>query len=382
MAPELRKRKSKEGGISAAKPASKGKVDTLATKRKAADDSSPVAAKKSKSTKDESQLKNAKADRSVKTKISKSVKESKKDKSEAENEDETLQSSDNERDDAQALANIVDSDDEDAAADTSVQFQEGQDVGEIPKASKDLLKPSNSVDGERGVVYVGRLPHGFYEHEMRSYFSQFGKIERLRMSRNKKTGASKHFAFIEFASAAVASVVAKTMDNYLLFGRILKVKVVPKSQIHDDLWKGSNRRFKKVPMNKMAGNHLKKPLSESTWTQKITKEEQKRNQRAKKLQEMGYNFEGPKIKSIDEATSEPLAIEGDDSETPKAIEAAPTADATETETAKKEAKDSSKNSPEDELAVEEPSKASKQDAAKSSKKGKKSSKAKSKKVAA
>ena len=104
--------------------------------------------------------------------------------------------------------------------------------------------------------------------------------------------------------------------------------------------------------------------------------------RTKKLQEMGYNFEGPEIKSIDEATSEPLAIEGDDSETPKAIEAAPTADATETETAKKEAKDSSKNSPEDELAVEEPSKASKQDAAKSSKKGKKSSKAKSKKVAA
>ncbi|KAI2779204.1 hypothetical protein F4815DRAFT_474494 [Daldinia loculata] len=371
MAPELRKRKSKEAGISAAKPAakpaSKGKADTLATKRKAADDASPIAAKKSKSIKEDSQLKKGKTDRSVKAKLSKSAKENKKDESEVANEDETLQSSDDERDNAQALANIVDSDEEDAVVDTSAQFQEGQDVGEIPQASKELLKSSSSEDGERGVVYVGRLPHGFYEHEMRSYFSQFGKIEKLRMSRNKKTGASKHFAFIEFASAAVAGIVSKTMDNYLLFGRILKVKVVPKSQIHDDLWKGSNRRFKKVPLNKMVGNHLKKPLTESTWTQKITKEEQKRNKRAKKLQGMGYDFEGPKIKSVDEAASDPPALEGVDSEVPKAIEAVPGTDAAEAEPAEEEAKEDSHNSPEDELAVKEPAKASKKGKKKSSK---------------
>ncbi|KAI8960506.1 hypothetical protein F5Y11DRAFT_329796 [Daldinia sp. FL1419] len=381
MAPELRKRKPKEAAISAAKPvakpAPKKKADTQATKRKAADDASPVAAKKSKSTKDESQLKKTKADRSVKTKISKSVKESKKEESEAKSEDEAQKSSDDEPDNAQALANIVDSDEEDTAADTSVQFHEGQDVGEIPQASKELLKSSKADDGERGVVYVGRLPHGFYEHEMRSYFSQFGEIEKLRMSRNKKTGASKHFAFIEFASAPVAEIVAKTMDNYLLFGRILKVKVVPKSQVHDDLWKGSNKRFKKLPLNKMAGNQLKKPLSESTWTQKITKEEHKRNQRAKKLQGMGYEFEGPKIKSVEEAASEPLALEGADSEAPKAIEAAPEANPVE-----KETEDNSDKSPEEELAAKGPAKADKQDAPKSNKKGKKTSKAKAKKVAA
>ncbi|KAF3070921.1 hypothetical protein GL218_00410 [Daldinia childiae] len=370
MAPELRKRKSKEASISAAKPTakptSKGKADTLATKRKAADDESPIAAKKTKSIKDDSKLKKAKTGRSVKTKLSKSTKESEKDESEVANEDETLLSSDDERDNAQALANIVDSDEEDAMVDTSAQFQEGQDVGEIPQASKELLKSSSSKDGERGVVYVGRLPHGFYEHEMRSYFSQFGKIEKLRMSRNKKTGASKHFAFIEFASAPVAEIVSKTMDNYLLFGRVLKVKVVPQSQIHADLWKGSNRRFKKVPLNKMVGNHLKKPLTESTWTQKITKEEQKRSQRAKKLQDMGYEFEGPKIKSVDEAASDPPALEGVDNEVPKAIEAVPGTDTAETELAE-EAKDDSHNSPEDELAVKEPAKASKKGKKKSSK---------------
>lgn len=196
---------------------------------------------------------------------------------------------------------------------------------------------------------------------MRSYFSQFGQIEKLRMSRNKKTGASRHFAFIEFASAPVAEIVAKTMDNYLLFGRILKVKVVPKSQIHQDIWKGSNRRFKKVPWNKMAGNHLKKPLTESTWTQKITKEEQKRNKRAEKLLDMGYDFEAPKIKSVDDVTKDSPALEGADGETPKAIEEAPTADVVEAQAA-------------EEQVTKEPVKAAKSGAAKSSKKGKKTKK--------
>ena len=51
----------------------------------------------------------------------------------------------------------------------------------------------------------------------RSYFSQFGKILRLRLSRSKRTGASKHFAFLEFEDAAVAEVVQKTMVR-CLFG--------------------------------------------------------------------------------------------------------------------------------------------------------------------
>lgn len=39
---------------------------------------------------------------------------------------------------------------------------------------------------EKGVLYLGRIPHGFYEEEMKAYFSQFGDISRLRLARNKK----------------------------------------------------------------------------------------------------------------------------------------------------------------------------------------------------
>jgi nucleolar protein 15 len=33
---------------------------------------------------------------------------------------------------------------------------------------------------------------------MKAYFGQFGEVTRLRLSRNKKTGKSKHYAYVEF----------------------------------------------------------------------------------------------------------------------------------------------------------------------------------------
>lgn len=38
----------------------------------------------------------------------------------------------------------------------------------------------------RGVIYVGRLPHGFYETQLKEYFSQFGTVTKVHVSRNKK----------------------------------------------------------------------------------------------------------------------------------------------------------------------------------------------------
>ncbi|KAI0601868.1 hypothetical protein F4775DRAFT_604779 [Biscogniauxia sp. FL1348] len=297
-----------------------------ARKTKAAEDASPVASKKTKATKEDGRSKNSKSSRLATTE--KKAQRDTKDEDEDEDEDEFGGVSDDEKDEALALAKVIDSDNEDAAEDSAGTFQEGQDVGKAPDVSNELSKASKSKDGKGGVVYVGRIPHGFYEYEMKSYFSQFGTITRLRMSRNKQ-GASKHFAFIEFAEAIVAEIVVKTMDNcmlkyiYLLFGHILKVKLVPESGVHENLWKGANKRFKKIPWNKMAGSQLKKPRTESAWTEKISKEERRRNERAKKLQDIGYDFDGPKLKAVDDATREPAVLEGGDEDVPKAIEATP-----------------------------------------------------------
>ncbi|KAJ1472134.1 hypothetical protein T484DRAFT_1841577 [Baffinella frigidus] len=38
----------------------------------------------------------------------------------------------------------------------------------------------------RGVIELSRIPFGFYEDEQFQYFSQFGKVTRLRLSMSKK----------------------------------------------------------------------------------------------------------------------------------------------------------------------------------------------------
>lgn len=135
---------------------------------------------------------------------------------------------------------------------------------------------------------------------MKAYFSQFGDITHLRLSRNKVTGRSKHYAFIEFASSAVADIVAKTMDKYLLFGHLLQVRRIPAEQVHAQLWKGEGRRFKVMPRNKIEGGLLNKAKTRETWEKKVAKETKKREKQAAKLKEIGYEFDMPALKSVDD----------------------------------------------------------------------------------
>ena len=131
---------------------------------------------------------------------------------------------------------------------------------------------------------------------MRAYFSQFGDINHVRLSRNKKTGRSKHYAFLEFASGEVAKIVADTMNNYLLFGSILKCSVVPKEQVHPNLWIGADKRFKSVPWAKLEGRKLAEPKGRSEWDKKVEKENARREKKAAELkQKMGYEVELPTV---------------------------------------------------------------------------------------
>lgn len=140
---------------------------------------------------------------------------------------------------------------------------------------------------------------------MRAYFSQFGDISRLRLSRNRTTGKSKHYAFIEFTSSSVAKVVAATMQNYLMFGHILKCMYIPKDKVHADMWKGANRRFKKTPWNQIEKRRLDAGKSRDGWSKAISKENSKRTKKAEKMKALGYEYEIPKLKSVEEV---PVAL--------------------------------------------------------------------------
>ncbi|GAB6032021.1 hypothetical protein CHUAL_010393 [Chamberlinius hualienensis] len=89
-----------------------------------------------------------------------------------------------------------------------------------------------SKQPKNGVVYVGHIPYGFFEDQMRGYFSQFGEVRRLRLSRSKTTGKSRGYAFVQFEDDDVAKIAAETMNNYLMFERLLKCEYIPPERVH------------------------------------------------------------------------------------------------------------------------------------------------------
>ncbi|KAF2266609.1 hypothetical protein CC78DRAFT_491467 [Lojkania enalia] len=200
-----------------------------------------------------------------------------------------------------------DKDDDDPAEDVGFNSKMkpyiGKDVkNELVKASKNEDKP--------GVVFVGRIPHGFFEPQMKKYFSQFGTVTRLRLSRNKKTGASKHYAFIEFASEEVADIVARTMDKYLLFGHILQCSVIPAEQVHENLFEGSNYRFKTMPRNQIAGREMARGVEREVWQKRIKNEDKRREAKKKKLKaDFGYEYAAPALKTVDDVPKKCTTLE-------------------------------------------------------------------------
>ncbi|CAN8067297.1 unnamed protein product [Agarophyton chilense] len=136
-----------------------------------------------------------------------------------------------------------------------------------------LAKPDRAVDP--GVLYLGHIPHGFYEKEMMSYFSQFGEVLRVRLSRSVRTGRSRGYAFIEFAHKEVAEIAADAMDGYIMHKQKLVARFVPSEKVHAETFKGANRTFRHIPWSQIERrnmlNHAKDPVKLATRSKRILK---------------------------------------------------------------------------------------------------------------
>ena len=131
-----------------------------------------------------------------------------------------------------------------------------------------------SKDGQSNVLYIGHLPHGFFEKQMREFFSQFGTVTNVRLSRSKKTAKSKGYAFLQFQSVEVASIAAEAMDGYHMFGQKLVVKALNKADVHPEIFNGANRVFKRIPWREIEAKRHNKDLN--------PEEERKRSSRSRR----------------------------------------------------------------------------------------------------
>jgi nucleolar protein 15 len=94
------------------------------------------------------------------------------------------------------------------------------------------------------VMYVGHIPYGFHERQLEAFFGQFGEVSRVKLARSKRTGGSRHFAFVEFRRLHVAKVVVEAMNGYIMFRRRLVCAIVPPEKCHDRMWSVSRKIVK------------------------------------------------------------------------------------------------------------------------------------------
>ncbi|KAK0055876.1 MKI67 FHA domain-interacting nucleolar phosphoprotein [Biomphalaria pfeifferi] len=155
-------------------------------------------------------------------------------------------------------------------------------------------------DRKPGVIYIGHMPHGFCEKELQAYFSQFGKVLNVKVSRSTKNGHAKGYAFVKFKYAAVAKTVAETCHNYLFFNKLLKCQYRPLEEVHPRTfvsypWKPDMKR-------KRQHNNGKSEGKLSTSLKVYTK---KQEGKLKKLKEIGLDIKLSDILDVPKSRESP-----------------------------------------------------------------------------
>lgn len=72
-------------------------------------------------------------------------------------------------------------------------------------------------------IYVGNLSYDITEEELRLAFEQFGEVESVNIIKDKFSGQSKGFGFLEMRSKAEGQSAINDLNGKEIKGRTLKV---------------------------------------------------------------------------------------------------------------------------------------------------------------
>ena len=173
---------------------------------------------------------------------------------------------------------------------------------EIKQKSKKVREIQNeegiSSQPTSGVVYVGHLPWGFIDSTLKKYFSQFGTITRIISPKSSKTGRSVGYAFIEFEDEETARIAAKTMNNYILFEKILKCSFVEDKKKYDRIFLKWKKKFEFEERYKKHCEKLSKPKSKAQIKEMIQGLLDREEQRREKMKDLGIKYEYKGFKEI------------------------------------------------------------------------------------
>ena len=74
-------------------------------------------------------------------------------------------------------------------------------------------------------LYVGNLPYRIDEDSLRQLFTPYGTVETSKVIKDRQSGRSKGFGFVEMATQPEADAAIKALNEQPVDGRNLKVSL-------------------------------------------------------------------------------------------------------------------------------------------------------------
>jgi len=68
-------------------------------------------------------------------------------------------------------------------------------------------------------IFVGNLPYSLGEQELRAEFEAFGQVDSVRVIKDRETGKSKGFGFVEMPDQAAAQRAVASLNGKEIGGR-------------------------------------------------------------------------------------------------------------------------------------------------------------------
>lgn len=141
----------------------------------------------------------------------------------------------------------------------------------------DLASKDNTHDQKRS-IFVGNLPYDMEEEVLRKHFSECGKVEAVRLIRDRNTGLGKGFGYVLFASTDDVFLALK-LDSSEIMGRKIRVnRCVKKEKLKSA---NSNRGTRGGSIRSISckpkTQSINKPKGKLPFEGKMTKDEKTQN---------------------------------------------------------------------------------------------------------
>ena len=92
-------------------------------------------------------------------------------------------------------------------------------------------------------IYVGNLPYTVSEDELQELFAQFGAVKSAHIIKDRDTGNSKGFGFVEMETEQAAKEAIERLNNFEFKQRTLKVNEANPPRGRSSGGGGDRRRY-------------------------------------------------------------------------------------------------------------------------------------------